>query len=63
MEGNDHLGHVLVYFDSEKHYPGAASWGNGGAALKHHEFSKTHTHTEKELRESSHRIIHLQFLK
>ena len=34
MEGNDHLGPALAYFDSVKHYPGAASRGNGGAALR-----------------------------
>ena len=34
VEGNDHPRPALAYFDSVKHYPRAASWGNGGAALK-----------------------------
>ena len=33
VEGNDHLGSALIYFDSVKHYPGAASRANGGTTL------------------------------
>ena len=39
VEGNDHPGPALSYFDSVKHYPGAASRGNGGAALSKRSFT------------------------
>ena len=33
VEGNDHPGHALVYFDFVQYYPGARFWANGGDAL------------------------------